>query len=57
MRVLEMRKAYTSIVRNGAWLRATPASTNPLFSKGINRMLFGDAKKKLDEVRVALDSV
>ena len=56
MPVLEVWKAKTSIVmkRSMAWGYA--GIDNPLFYKENNRMLFGDAKKMLDEVLAALVS-
>ena len=48
-------KARTSIVMKRRWLPATPASTTRCSTKN-NRMLFGDARKMLDEVLGALSA-
>ena len=54
MPVLEVWKAKTSIVMKRSMASGYAGVDNPLFYKDINRMLFGDAKKMLDEVLVAL---
>jgi len=54
MPVLEVWKARTSIVMKRSMASGYAGVDNPLFYKDNNRMLFGDAKKMLDEVLVAL---
>jgi NAD(P) transhydrogenase subunit beta len=54
MPVLEVWKAHTSIVMKRSMASGYAGVDNPLFYKENNRMLFGDAKKMLDEVLVAL---
>ncbi|MBI5659295.1 MAG: Re/Si-specific NAD(P)(+) transhydrogenase subunit beta [Nitrosomonadales bacterium] len=54
MPVLEVWKARTSIVMKRSMASGYAGVDNPLFYKENNRMLFGDAKKMLDEVFVAL---
>jgi NAD(P) transhydrogenase subunit beta len=56
MPVLEVWKAKTSIVMKRSMATGYAGVDNPLFYKENNRMLFGDAKKMLDEVLVALKS-
>jgi NAD(P) transhydrogenase subunit beta len=56
MPVLEVWKAKTSIVMKRSMASGYAGVDNPLFYKENNRMLFGDAKKMLDEVFVALKS-
>ncbi len=56
MPVLEVWKAKTSIVMKRSMASGYAGVDNPLFYKENNRMLFGDAKKMLDEVLVALRS-
>ncbi len=56
MPVLEVWKARTSIVMKRSMASGYAGVDNPLFYKENNRMLFGDAKKMLDEVFVALKS-
>jgi NAD(P) transhydrogenase subunit beta len=56
MPVLEVWKAHTSIVMKRSMASGYAGVDNPLFYKENNRMLFGDAKKMLDEVLVALKS-
>ncbi len=56
MPVLEVWKARTSIVMKRSMASGYAGVDNPLFYKDNNRMLFGDAKKMLDEVLVALSS-
>ncbi len=54
MPVLEVWKAKTSIVMKRSMASGYAGIDNPLFYKENNRMLFGDAKKMLDEVLAAL---
>jgi len=54
MPVLEVWKARTSIVMKRSMASGYAGVDNPLFYKDNNRMLFGDAKKMLDEVLSAL---
>ncbi len=56
MPVLEVWKARTSVVMKRSMASGYAGVDNPLFYKDNNRMLFGDAKKMLDEVLVALKS-
>ncbi len=54
MPVLEVWKTKTSIVMKRSMASGYAGVDNPLFYKENNRMLFGDAKKMLDEVLSAL---
>jgi NAD(P) transhydrogenase subunit beta len=54
MPVLEVWKAKTTIVMKRSMASGYAGVDNPLFYKENNRMLFGDAKKMLDEVLAAL---
>ena len=54
MPVLEVWHAKTSIVMKRSMASGYAGVDNPLFYKENNRMLFGDAKKMLDEVLAAL---
>jgi NAD(P) transhydrogenase subunit beta len=54
MPVLEVWKAKTSVVMKRSMASGYAGVDNPLFYKENNRMLFGDAKKMLDEVLTAL---
>jgi NAD(P) transhydrogenase subunit beta len=54
MPVLEVWKGKTSIVMKRSMASGYAGVDNPLFYKENNRMLFGDAKKMLDEVLAAL---
>ncbi len=55
MPVLEVWKARTSIVMKRSMASGYAGVDNPLFYKDNNKMLFGDAKKMLDEVLGALN--
>jgi NAD(P) transhydrogenase subunit beta len=55
MPVLEVWKAKTSIVMKRSMASGYAGIDNPLFYKENNRMLFGDARKMLDEVFAALN--
>ncbi len=54
MPVLEVWKSKASIVMKRSMASGYAGVDNPLFYKENNRMLFGDAKKMLDEVLTAL---
>ena len=54
MPVLQVWKAKTSIVMKRSMASGYAGVDNPLFFRDNNRMLFGDAKKMLDEVLAAL---
>ncbi len=54
MPVLEVWKAETSIVMKRSMASGYAGVDNPLFYKENNRMLFGDAKKMLDDVLATL---
>jgi NAD(P) transhydrogenase subunit beta len=54
MPVLQVWKAKTSVVMKRSMASGYAGVDNPLFYKENNRMLFGDAKKMLDEVLAAL---
>jgi NAD(P) transhydrogenase subunit beta len=54
MPVLEVWKGKTSVVMKRSMASGYAGVDNPLFYKDNNRMLFGDAKKMLDEVLAAL---
>jgi NAD(P) transhydrogenase subunit beta len=56
MPVLEVWKAQTTIVMKRSMASGYAGVDNPLFYKENNRMLFGDAKKMLDEVLASLKS-
>jgi NAD(P) transhydrogenase subunit beta len=56
MPVLEVWKAKTSVVMKRSMASGYAGIDNPLFYKDNNRMLFGDAKQKLEEVLAALKS-
>ena len=56
MPVLEVWKAHTSVVMKRSMASGYAGVDNPLFYKENNRMLFGDAKKMLDEVLAALNA-
>ncbi len=56
MPVLEVWKAKTSIVMKRSMASGYAGVDNPLFYKENNRMLFGDARKMLDEVLGALSA-
>jgi len=54
MPVLEVWKAKNSVVMKRSMASGYAGVDNPLFYKDNNRMLFGDAKKMLDEVLTSL---
>ncbi|HTH94057.1 MAG TPA: Re/Si-specific NAD(P)(+) transhydrogenase subunit beta [Rhodocyclaceae bacterium] len=55
MPVLQVWKAQTTIVMKRSMASGYAGVDNPLFYKENNRMLFGDAKKMLDEVLVSIE--
>jgi NAD(P) transhydrogenase subunit beta len=56
MPVLEVWKAKTSVVMKRSMASGYAGVDNPLFYKENNRMLFGDAKKMLEEVLASIKS-
>jgi len=54
MPVLQVWQAQTTIVMKRSMASGYAGVDNPLFYKENNRMLFGDAKKMLEEVLAAL---
>ena len=56
MPVLQVWKSKTSVVMKRSMASGYAGVENPLFFRDNNRMLFGDAKKMLDEVLLALKS-
>jgi NAD(P) transhydrogenase subunit beta len=56
MPVLQVWKSKLVVVNKRSRATGYAGVDNPLFYKDNNRMLFGDAKKMLDEVLAALKS-